>query len=78
VKLTYKDSGVDISAGDSLIQVIKPVAKATSRPGCQVDLGMFGGMFDLKAAGYEDPFLVSGTDGVGTKLKVNFPIKTMH
>ncbi|XP_064642263.1 trifunctional purine biosynthetic protein adenosine-3-like [Lineus longissimus] len=70
VRLSYKDSGVDISAGDSLVQAIKPVARSTSRPGCQVDLGMFGGMFDLKAAGYEDPLLVSGTDGVGTKLKI--------
>ena len=49
---------------------IKPLAKSTSRPGCEVDLGLFGGMFDVKASGYKDPILVSGTDGVGTKLKV--------
>ncbi|XP_038657560.1 trifunctional purine biosynthetic protein adenosine-3 [Scyliorhinus canicula] len=68
--LTYKDSGVDIAAGNALVRSIKPLAAATSRPGCNVDLGGFAGTFDLKAAGYTDPILVSGTDGVGTKLKV--------
>ncbi|KAM7132557.1 trifunctional purine biosynthetic protein adenosine-3 [Molossus nigricans] len=68
--LTYKDSGVDIAAGNLLVEKIKPLAKATSRPGCNVDLGGFAGLFDLKAAGFKDPLLVSGTDGVGTKLKV--------
>ncbi|KAL8190568.1 UNVERIFIED_CONTAM: hypothetical protein K2H54_055743 [Gekko kuhli] len=68
--LTYKDSGVDIAAGNTLVQKIKPLAAATSRPGCNADLGGFAGLFDLKEAGYKDPVLVSGTDGVGTKLKV--------
>ncbi|CAH1773576.1 unnamed protein product [Owenia fusiformis] len=70
IKLTYKDSGVDISAGDSFVEAIKPVAMATSRQGCVSKLGMFGGIFDCKAEGYKDPLLVSGTDGVGTKLKI--------
>ncbi|XP_074852827.1 trifunctional purine biosynthetic protein adenosine-3 isoform X3 [Carettochelys insculpta] len=68
--LTYKNSGVDIAAGNSLVQNIKPFAAATSRPGCNAELGGFAGLFDLKAAGYKDPILVSGTDGVGTKLKI--------
>ncbi|XP_048349791.1 trifunctional purine biosynthetic protein adenosine-3-like isoform X1 [Sphaerodactylus townsendi] len=68
--LTYKDSGVDIAAGNTLVQKIKPLAAATSRPGCNADLGGFAGLFDLKEAGYKDPILVSGTDGVGTKLKI--------
>uniref|UniRef100_A0A673BYX1 Trifunctional purine biosynthetic protein adenosine-3 n=1 Tax=Sphaeramia orbicularis TaxID=375764 RepID=A0A673BYX1_9TELE len=67
--LTYKDSGVDIAAGNRLVDMIKPLAKATSRTGCTADLGGFAGLFDLKAAGFVDPILVSGTDGVGTKLK---------
>ncbi|XP_053166686.1 trifunctional purine biosynthetic protein adenosine-3 isoform X4 [Hemicordylus capensis] len=68
--LTYKDSGVDIAAGNTLVQKIKPLAAATSRPGCNAELGGFAGLFDLREAGYKDPILVSGTDGVGTKLKV--------
>ncbi|KAG9262168.1 trifunctional purine biosynthetic protein adenosine-3 [Astyanax mexicanus] len=68
--LTYKDSGVDIAAGNKLVDIIKPLAKATSRSGCSADLGGFAGLFDLKAAGFVDPILVSGTDGVGTKLKI--------
>ncbi|KAJ8350812.1 hypothetical protein SKAU_G00259420 [Synaphobranchus kaupii] len=68
--LTYKDSGVDITAGNRLVDAIKPLAKATSRSGCSADLGGFAGLFDLKAAGFKDPILVSGTDGVGTKLKI--------
>ncbi|XP_072901147.1 trifunctional purine biosynthetic protein adenosine-3 isoform X1 [Hemitrygon akajei] len=68
--LTYKDSGVDIVAGNTLVHSIKPLAAATSRPGCNAELGGFAGIFDLKAAGYNDPILVSGTDGVGTKLKI--------
>uniref|UniRef100_A0A8C1UES0 Phosphoribosylglycinamide formyltransferase n=1 Tax=Cyprinus carpio TaxID=7962 RepID=A0A8C1UES0_CYPCA len=68
--LSYKDSGVDIAAGNRLVDLIKPLAKATARPGCNAELGGFAGLFDLKAAGFTDPILVSGTDGVGTKLKV--------
>lgn len=68
--LTYADAGVSIDAGDALIDRIKPLAKMTARPGADVALGGFGGAFDLKAAGFEDPVLVSGTDGVGTKLRI--------
>ncbi|KOC60561.1 Trifunctional purine biosynthetic protein adenosine-3 [Habropoda laboriosa] len=71
-KLTYKSSGVDIEAGDSLISAIKPVTCATQRLGAIGSIGSFGGLFDTKAAGYKDPILVSGTDGVGTKLKIAF------
>ncbi|WND02176.1 phosphoribosylformylglycinamidine cyclo-ligase [Temperatibacter marinus] len=67
---TYKDAGVDIDAGEALVDRIKPMAASTKRPGADADLGGFGGLFDLKAAGYEDPILVAATDGVGTKLKV--------
>ncbi|PHR55438.1 MAG: phosphoribosylformylglycinamidine cyclo-ligase [Robiginitomaculum sp.] len=68
--LSYKDAGVDIDAGESLIEKIKPLAKSTRRPGAGAELGGFGGAFDLKAAGYNDPILISGTDGVGTKLRI--------
>ena len=68
--LTYAAAGVDIDAGNALVDAIKPLAKATRRPGAEASLGGFGALFDLKAAGYEDPLLVSTTDGVGTKLKV--------
>uniref|UniRef100_A0A4W3JIR0 Trifunctional purine biosynthetic protein adenosine-3 n=1 Tax=Callorhinchus milii TaxID=7868 RepID=A0A4W3JIR0_CALMI len=68
--LTYKDSGVDIAAGNALVHSIKPLAASTRRPGCNAELGGFAGLFDLKAAGYSDPILVSGSDGVGTKLKI--------
>ncbi|XP_036896471.1 trifunctional purine biosynthetic protein adenosine-3 [Sturnira hondurensis] len=68
--LTYKESGVDIAAGNMLVKNIKPLAKATSRPGCDVDLGGFAGLCDLRAAGFKDPLLACGTDGVGTKLKI--------
>ncbi|KAL5014308.1 hypothetical protein ScPMuIL_008578 [Solemya velum] len=68
--LNYKDSGVDISAGGDLVEAIKPLARMTGRPGCTSALGSFGALFDLKACKYTDPILVSGTDGVGTKLKI--------
>ena len=68
--LTYKEAGVDIDAGDELVEHIKPLAKSTDRKGVMGGLGGFGGLFDLKAAGFRDPILVSGTDGVGTKLRV--------
>jgi phosphoribosylformylglycinamidine cyclo-ligase len=68
--LTYKDAGVDIDAGEVLVERIGPAARATRRRGADADLGGFGGLFDLKAAGFKDPILVAGTDGVGTKLKL--------
>ncbi|MEH6404449.1 MAG: phosphoribosylformylglycinamidine cyclo-ligase [Sneathiella sp.] len=67
---SYKDAGVDIDAGNSLVDAIKPLAAMTKRPGANADLGGFGAIFDPKAAGFKDPLLVSATDGVGTKLKV--------
>jgi phosphoribosylaminoimidazole synthetase len=68
--LTYKDAGVDIDAGEALVARIAPAARSTRRSGADADLGGFGGLFDLKAAGYKDPILVASTDGVGTKLKI--------
>ena len=68
--LTYADAGVDIDAGNELVQRIKPLAKSTARSGADSDLGGFGGLFDLKAAGFIDPVLVAANDGVGTKLKL--------
>src|ERR1700759_1764471 len=68
--LSYRDAGVDIDAGDALVDMIKPLTKATKRPGVMGSLGGFGALFDLKAAGFKDPVLVSSTDGVGTKLKI--------
>ena len=68
--LTYADAGVDIDAGNALVERIKPAAKRTSRPGTMSGLGGFGALFDLKAAGYNDPVLVAATDGVGTKLRI--------
>src|ERR1700757_3798091 len=70
VSMTYRASGVDIAPGEALVERIKPMARATSRAGVMGGLGGFGALFDLKAAGYRDPILVSATDGVGTKLKV--------
>ena len=67
---TYADAGVDIDAGNALVAAIKPLVKATRRPGADADLGGFGGLFDLKAAGFRDPILVAANDGVGTKLKI--------
>ncbi len=69
-RLSYKEAGVDIDAGNALVERIKPAAKATKRPGVMDGLGGFGALFDLKAAGYSDPVLVAATDGVGTKLKI--------
>ena len=69
---SYKSAGVDIDAGDRLVRAISPMAKSTTRPGADAALGGFGGLFDLKAAGFTDPILVSGADGVGTKLKLAF------
>jgi len=68
--LTYAQAGVDIDAGNALVERIKPLAKSTRRSGAEASLGGFGALFDLKAAGYDDPLLVTTTDGVGTKLKV--------
>lgn len=68
--LTYSKAGVNIQTGDELVEDIKPLCRSTRRTGASAELGGFGGLFDLKAAGYKDPILISGTDGVGTKLKV--------
>ena len=68
--LSYADAGVDIDAGNELVNRIKPAAARTKRSGVMAGLGGFGALFDLKAAGYEDPILVSATDGVGTKLRI--------
>ena len=68
--LTYLAAGVDIAAGEAVVEAIKPLARATMRPGVIGSLGGFGALFDLKAAGFSDPVLVSSTDGVGTKLKI--------
>jgi phosphoribosylaminoimidazole synthetase len=68
--LTYSQAGVDIDAGNDLVEAIKPLAKSTRRPGAEASLGGFGALFDLKAAGFTDPLIVTTTDGVGTKLKI--------
>ena len=68
--LTYADAGVDIDAGNALVEAIKPAIRSTRRSGADGEIGGFGGLFDLKAAGYSDPVLVAANDGVGTKLKV--------
>jgi len=68
--ITYSQAGVDIDAGNALVERIKPAAKRTNRPGVMSGLGGFGALFDLKAAGYSDPVLVAATDGVGTKLRI--------
>ena len=68
--LTYADSGVDIDAGNRLVDLIKPMVRATARAGADAEIGGFGGLFDLKAAGFADPVLVAATDGVGTKVKI--------
>ena len=68
--LTYAEAGVDIDAGERLVDAIKPLAKSTARPGSDPSLGGFGALFDLKAAGFQDPLIVTTTDGVGTKLRI--------
>ncbi|MCM2395497.1 phosphoribosylformylglycinamidine cyclo-ligase [Rhizobium sp. S95] len=68
--LTYSDAGVDIDAGNLLVEKIKPAVRSTRRPGANGEIGGFGGLFDLKAAGFNDPILVAANDGVGTKLKI--------
>ena len=69
-RTSYRDAGVDIAAGEALVGRIRPLAASTARPGAGAELGGFGGLFDLAAAGYRDPILVAATDGVGTKLAV--------
>jgi len=68
--LSYADAGVDIDAGNALVEAIKPAVKSTSRSGSNPEIGGFGGLFDLKATGFKDPVLVAANDGVGTKLKI--------
>ena len=68
--LTYADAGVDIDAGNALVEKIKPLVRSTRRPGADGEIGGFGGLFDLRAAGFQDPVLVAANDGVGTKLRV--------
>jgi phosphoribosylformylglycinamidine cyclo-ligase len=68
--LTYAGAGVDIDAGNAMVEKIKPLARATRRPGADAEIGGFGGIFDLKAAGFTDPILVAANDGVGTKVKI--------
>ena len=68
--LTYAEAGVDIDAGNAMVEAIKPLVRATHRPGADAEIGGFGGLFDLKAAGFRDPILVAANDGVGTKIKI--------
>jgi len=68
--LTYAQAGVDIDAGNRMVEMIKPLVRATRRPGADAEIGGFGGLFDLKRTGFTDPVLVAATDGVGTKVKI--------
>eukprot|EP01042_Synura_sphagnicola_P032568 gene32568-41885_t len=68
--LTYAQAGVDIDAGNAMVDAIKPLVRSTRRPGADAEIGGFGGLFDLKAAGFTDPILVAANDGVGTKVKI--------
>src|SRR6476660_3874093 len=68
--LTYAQAGVAIDAGNRMVELIKPLVRATARPGADAEIGGFGGLFDLKRTGFRDPVLVASTDGVGTKIKV--------
>src|SRR5712692_10412142 len=68
--LTYAQAGVDIDAGNRMVDLIKPLVRATARAGADAEIGGFGGLFDLKRAGYSDPILVAANDGVGTKVKI--------
>ena len=68
--MTYAEAGVDIDAGNAMVEAIKPLVRATRRPGADAEIGGFGGLFDLKAAGFKDPILVAANDGVGTKVKI--------
>ena len=68
--LTYAEAGVDIDAGNRMVDLIKPLVRATARAGADAEIGGFGGLFDLKRAGFTDPVLVAATDGVGTKVKI--------
>ncbi len=74
--LTYAEAGVDIDAGNRMVELIKPLVRATRRRGADAEIGGFGGLFDLKGAGFSDPVLVAATDGVGTKVKI--AIETGH
>ena len=69
-RLTYAQSGVDIDAGNRMVEMIKPLVKATARAGADAEIGGFGGLFDLKRTGFKDPVLVAANDGVGTKVKI--------
>jgi phosphoribosylamine--glycine ligase / phosphoribosylformylglycinamidine cyclo-ligase len=75
IGLTYEAAGVSIEAGNNMVQRIKSLVKATRRPGADGEIGGFGGLFDLKAAGFQDPILVAGIDGIGTKIKIAQALK---
>jgi len=74
----YAEAGVDIAAGEAMVELIKPAAASTAREGADAALGGFGAIFDLKAAGFDDPLLIASTDGVGTKLKVAHACSRHH